>query len=376
MLDLRLIRSQPDFVRAALARRGELPASLDELLAADEERRRLLVEQEGLSHRRNVASQEITQLRRSGGDASAQIAAMREVSDRIQALAGELRDLDARIDDLLLNLPNLPHPSVPDGKDESENVELSRWGEPRRFEFEPQAHWDVAERLGILDFERGVKIAGARFYVLRGWGARLERALINWMLDVNREACGQTEIWPPVLANRTSMVGTGQLPKFEFDMYRIADEELFLAPTAEVPVTNLHRDEILEGERLPLHYAAYTPCFRKEAGAAGRDTRGMVRVHQFDKVEIVKIVRPETSYDELESLRAQVEHLLQALRLHYRMLEMCVGDLGEKGCNQYDPEVWFPGQNRFIEISSCTNFEAYQALRSKMRFLPGQRDRP
>jgi seryl-tRNA synthetase len=376
MLDLRLIRTQTELVSAALARRGgEVPA-LDELLAADEERRRLLAERERLSHDQNVASEQIKRLRRAGGDACEQITAMRAVSDRIQALAAPLRELDARVESLLLNLPNLPHPSVPDGKDDSENVEVRRWGEPRKFDFEPQAHWDVGERLGILDFERGVKIAGARFFVTRGWGARLTRALINWMIDFHVTEYRQTEIWAPVLVNRASMTGTGQLPKFEFDMYRIAEEELFLSPTAEVPVTNLHRDEILEGDRLPIHYVSYSPCFRKEAGAAGRDTRGMIRVHQFDKVEIVKLVRPETSYEELESLRRQAERILEELQLPYRTLEICTGDLSDKQSKAYDPEVWLPGADRWAEISSCSNFEAYQARRTNIRFRPERGAKP
>lgn len=369
MLDLRLIRSQPDDVRAALARRGEVPASIDELLALDEERRKLQAEQEGLSHQRNVASEEINRARRAGADAAEQIAAMREVSDRIQALAGELRELDARIEAILLNLPNLPHESVPEGHDESQNVEVRRQGEPPHFDFQPKPHWEVGERLGIADFERGVKLAGARFYVLRGLGARLERALINWMIDLAVAGLEGTEVWPPVLINRASMVGTGQLPKFEFDMYRIEGEELFLAPTAEVPVTNLHRDEIMDGGELPLRYVAYTPCFRKEAGAAGRDTRGMIRVHQFDKVEAVLFCRPEESYEELERLTRHAERVMELLEFPcWRTLEMCAGDLGEKGTKQYDPEVWMPGQNRFVEISSCSNFEAYQARRANIRF--------
>lgn len=376
MLDLRLIRSEPERVRAALARRGAETAGIDALLAADEERRRLLTEQEALRHRQKGASDEISKLKRAGGDASEPIAAMRAVSDQIQALEVRIRAADERMSEILLVLPNLPHESVPDGRHESENVEVGRWGEPRRFEFEPKAHWDIGEALGIVDFERGVKVAGARFYVLRGAGARLERALINWMLDFHAAEYGQTEIWAGVLVNRASMTGTAQLPKFEFDMYRIEGEELFLSPTAEVPVTNLHRDEILEGDQLPLHYVSYSPCFRKEAGAAGRDTRGMIRVHQFDKVEIVKIVRPETSYDELAALRRQAERVIEALNLPYRTLEMCAGDLGEKGTKQYDPEVWMPGQNRFVEISSCSNFEAYQARRLNLRFRPERGARP
>ena len=376
MLDLRLIRTQPDTVREALARRGHVPESLDELLAADEERRRVLVEVEALRAQRNVVSEQISQLKRQKQDANEQIVAMREVSDRIKQLDEQVKAVDERVEALLLHLPNLPHPSVPAGKDESENPEVGRWGEPRQFDFEAKPHWEIGEALRIIEFERATKISGSRFYVLRGAGSRLERSLISFMLDLHTREHGYTEIWPPVLINRESMIGTGQVPKFEFDMYRIEGEEMFLAPTAEVPVTNLHRDEILDPDQLPIYYASYTPCFRKEAGAAGRDTRGMIRVHQFDKVELVLIVRPEESYEALERLRSHAEKVLQLLELPYRTLEMCTGDLGEKGTKQYDPEVWMPAQNRFVEISSCSNFEAYQARRANIRFRPEKGARP
>ncbi len=376
MLDLRLIRTQPDTVREALARRGHVPESLDELLTADEERRRVLGEVEALRNQRNVVSEQISQLKRQKQDANEQILAMREVSDRIKQLDEQVKAVDERVEALLLHLPNLPHPSVPAGKDESENVEVARWGEPRRLEFEAKPHWEIGEALRIIEFERATKISGSRFYVLRGAGSRLERSLISFMLDLHTREHGYTEVWPPVLINRESMIGTGQVPKFEFDMYRIEGEEMFLAPTAEVPVTNLHRDEILDADQLPIYYASYTPCFRKEAGAAGRDTRGMIRVHQFDKVELVLIVRPEESYEALERLRSHAEKVLQLLELPYRTLEMCTGDLGEKGTKQYDPEVWMPAQNRFVEISSCSNFEAYQARRANIRFRPEKGARP
>jgi len=376
MLDIRRLRREPESVRHGLARRGESAAVVDEILALDEERRGLLTESENLKAERNRVSQEISRRKQAGEDAAELIAAMRQVGARSKELDQRVRDLQERQDLLLLETPNIPHASVPEGKDETDNPIVRTWGEPPQFDFEPAPHWDLGERLGLVDFERGVKVSGSRFYVLRGWGARLERALIQFMLQVHIEEYGCTEIWPPVLVNGESMRGTGQLPKFEFDMYKIGGENLYLTPTAEVPVTNLHRDEILSADVLPLNYVAYTPCFRKEAGAAGRDTRGMTRVHQFDKVEIVKIVPAETSYEELERLTAQAERVLQLLELPYRVLEMCAGDLGDKGTKQYDPEVWMPGQNRWVEISSCSNFEDYQARRMNLRYRPEEGARP
>ena len=376
MLDIRLIRQDPDRFRQGLARRGASTEPIDELLRLDEERRKFLTQSEGLKAERNRVSKQISELKKAGQDAGEMISATREVSAQIKTLDDDIRSLQEQQDLLLLETPNLPHPSVPDGKDETDNPVIRTWGEPPSFDFEPKPHWDLGEALDIMDFEAGVKVSGSRFYILKGWGARLERALINFMLDVHREEFGCTEIWPPVLISRESMTGTGQLPKFEFDMYRIEGEELFLAPTAEVPVTNMLRDEILAEADLPLNYVAYTPCFRKEAGAAGRDTRGMTRVHQFDKVEIVKFCTAEASYDELEKLTAQAERILQLLELPYRVLEMCAGDLGDKGTKQYDPEVWMPGQDRWVEISSCSSFEDYQARRMNVRYRPEGGGRP
>lgn len=378
MLDLRYLRARPDEVRARLARRGEVPPTFDQLLALDEERRRLLVEVEGLRGERNALSQQVARARREQrhADADEAVARSRAIGERIATLETTLRDLDARIETLLLTLPNLPHESVPDGRDETENVEVARWGEPRQFEFEPRPHWEVGERLGILDFERAARISGSRFYVVCGAGAALMRALIDFMLHLHTTEHGYREVWVPVLVNEASMIGTGQLPKFAFDMYKVEGEDLYLAPTAEVPVTNLHRDEILAGEALPIRYASYTPCFRKEAGAAGRDTRGMIRVHQFEKVELVLLTRPEDSYEWLERLRRHAEIVMERLGLPYRTLELCAGDLGEKATKAYDPEVWMPGQGCYREISSCSNFEAYQARRANIRFRPARGARP
>ena len=366
MLSLKLIRERPDLVREGLAKRGD-SAPIDDILRLDTERRQLLTEVENLRARRNQVSQELARMKQKPPEL---IAEMRQVGDRIKALDVEVARVDGELDGLLLLVPNLPHESVPVGKDESENVQIRRWGEPRQFDFTPLPHWEIGERLGIVDFERGVKVSGARFYFMRGLGARLERAVINWMLDLHVREHGYLEVAAPYLVKRESMTGTGQLPKFEEDAYRVDPDDLFLIPTAEVPVTNLHRDEILEPGVLPLHYVCYTACFRREAGAAGRDTRGMVRVHQFDKVEMVKFVEPDKSYDELEKLTANAEDVLQRLNLPYRVVMMCTADLGFTAAKKYDPEVWCPGLDRFVEISSCSNFEDFQARRANIRYRP------
>lgn len=369
MLDLKFIRNNPEAVRQGLAARGAAFA-LDELLADDEERRRLLVEVEDLKAQRNAASEAIGQLKRQGKPADEAIEKMRRVADRIRELDDAVREVESRTEALVLRLPNLPHSSVPVGRDASENVELRRWGAPRRFDFQPQPHWEIGVRLGIFDFERAAKVSGARFAFLRGDGARLERALVQFMLDLHTQERGYTEVLPPFLVTADSMVGTGQLPKFAEDMFRVEPGGYYLIPTAEVPVTNLHRDEILPGDRLPIRYAAYSACFRAEAGAAGRDTRGLIRVHQFDKVELVRFCRPEDSYRELEAVVADAEAVLQRLELPYRVMEMCSGDLGDKATKQYDPEVWMPSYDRYVEISSASNFEDYQARRANIRFRP------
>ncbi|HLT58165.1 MAG TPA: serine--tRNA ligase [Limnochordales bacterium] len=375
MLDIKLIRNEPDKVREAMRRRGE-DAPIDEVLALDEQRRSLVTEVEQLKARRNQVSEEIARAKRAGQDATEIIAAMREVSDRIKALDDQVRDVEARLEQLLLTIPNIPHESVPYGQSEEDNVEVRRWGEPRQFDFAPKAHWDIGTGLGILDFERGAKVAGARFAVYRGAGARLERALINFMIDVHTQEHGYTEIWPPFLANTASMTGTGQLPKFAEDMFRCQGEDLYLIPTAEVPVTNLHRDEILDGDQLPIYYVAYSACFRAEAGAHGRDTRGLIRQHQFNKVELVKFVKPEDSYDELEKLVADAEAILQRLELPYRVTMMCTADVGFAAAKKYDPEVWMPSYGRYVEISSCSNFEDFQARRANIRFRRHPKAKP
>lgn len=376
MLDLKLIRNNPDLVRESLINRGEDAAPLDELLTLDEKHRKVLAEVEELRSRRNKVSQEIAQCKRKGQDPGDILEQMRDVSDRIKELDGEIRELGDQINALLLRMPNIPHSSIPVGPTEAENVEVRRWGSPRKFDFEPKPHWDLGVDLGILDFERAGKVTGARFAFLKGLGAKLERAVINFMLDLHTREHGYTEIFPPFMANETSMIGTGQLPKFGEDMFKCEGSGYYLIPTAEVPVTNYHRDEILEGDALPLHYVAYSACFRAEAGAHGRDTRGLIRQHQFNKVELVKFVKPENSYDELEKLVGDAETVLQRLGLPYRVVMMCTGDVGFAAAKKYDPEVWMPSYDRYVEISSCSNFEDFQARRANIRFRPGPGEKP
>jgi seryl-tRNA synthetase len=366
MLDIRFVRENVQKVQDALEKR-DYDLSINEFVSLDEKRRELIREVEELRNRRNVVSDEIGRKKKKGEDALGLIEEMKEVSSRIKGLDDELRVVDGRIRDFLLNIPNIPDETVPVGKDENDNVEIRRWGEPREFGFEPLNHWDIGEPLDIFDFERASKIAGARFSLMKGLGARLERALMNFMLDTNTDK-GYKEVFPPLLVKRETMTGTGQLPKFELDLFRIADPELYLIPTAEVPVTNIHRDEILREEDLPLYYTAYTPCFRREAGSHGKDTRGLIRQHQFNKVELVKFVKPEDSYDELERLTRDAEDILQKLGLPYRVVILCSGDLGFSASKTYDIEVWLPGQGRYREISSCSNFEDFQARRANIRF--------
>ena len=349
-----------------MAKRHE-SAPVDEVLDLDERRRTLLQETESLKARRNEVSRQISRMKEKP---QALIGEMRQVGERIRELDAQVSQIESKLNTLLLQIPNIPHQSTPVGKGEEENVVLRHWGEPCSFRFPPKPHWEIAERLGMVDFERATKISGARFYVLRGLGARLERAIIDWMLDLHTREHGYVEIAPPYLVKRESMIGTGQLPKFEEDAYRCETDDLFLIPTAEVPMTNLHRDEVLEPGRLPLYYVGYSASFRREAGSAGRDTRGMIRVHQFDKVELVKFVTPETSYEELEKLLANAETVLQRLEIPYRVMLMCTGDVGFAAAKKYDPEAWFPGQNRYVEISSCSNFEAFQARRANIKYRP------
>jgi seryl-tRNA synthetase len=366
MLDPRYVRDNVEAVKEALQKRGyDFP--LQEFLSIDQKRMTVMREAEELRNRRNVVSEEIGRLKRQKADAAVQLEEMRAVSDRIKSLDEALRGLAEETRSLLLTIPNVPDASVPAGKDETENVEIRTWGSPRVFDFEPLNHWDIAETLDIIDFDRASKIAGARFSLMKDAGARLERALMNFMLDLNT-AKGYREVFPPVLVNRESMTGTGQLPKFEAELFRTADPEFYLIPTAEVPVTNIHRDEILKETDLPISYTAYTPCFRREAGSYGKDTRGLIRQHQFNKVELVKFVRPEDSYAELEKLTNDAGDILQRLGLPYRVVALCTGDLGFSSAKTYDLEVWLPGQNRYREISSCSNFGDFQARRANIRF--------
>jgi len=368
MLDIKFLRENPDKVKEALRLRG-YEIDFDRFLSLEEERLKLLREIEQKRAIRNSVSQEIARLKKLEDNSKIQslILEMRQLGDEILILENKLREVDSNVQNFILYLPNIPHHTVPVGKDETENVEIRRWGNPPEFDFEPLNHWDIGEILGIIDFERAGKIAGSRFAVMKGLGARLERALINFMLDLHTSK-GYIEIFPPLLVNRDTMTGTGQLPKFEEDLFKINEPELYLIPTAEVPVTNLHREEILSEDDLPIYYVSYTPCFRREAGSHGKDVRGLIRQHQFNKVELVKFVKPEDSYEELESLTQNAEEVLQRLGLHYRVITLCTGDLGFAAAKTYDIEVWLPGQKRYREISSCSNFEDFQARRANIRF--------
>lgn len=368
MLDIKLVRSNPDLVRQALRKRGHTEAVLDELMSVDVSRRRIIAEVEELKRRRNEASMEIARLKKEKRDASSLILEMRQEGDRISELDEELSGIEDRQRSLLLGIANIPHESVPEGLTDKDNLEMRRIGTPRQFGFEPKAHWDLGTGLDILDFERAGKITGARFVIYKGAGARLERALISYMLDLHTEKHGYREVFPPFVVNRDSMVGTGQLPKFAEDMFKLEGLEYYLVPTAEVPVTNMYRGEILDGDSLPIWHCAYTACFRAEAGASGRDTRGLIRQHEFDKVELVKFAKPETSYDELEKLTADAEDVLKGLGLPYRVVTLCAGDLGNSSAKTYDIEVWMPSYGRYVEISSCSNFEGYQARRMDIKY--------
>jgi seryl-tRNA synthetase len=376
MLDIKVLRADLEGVKAKLQHRGEDLTDLGKFEELDTRRRELIVQSEQLKSKRNEVSAQVAALKRDKQDADHLITEMREVGDRIKVIDDELKVYEEQLENLLLNIPNIPHESVPIGETEDENVEARKWGEIREFGFEPKPHWDIAENLGILDFERAGKVTGSRFVFYKGLGARLERALLNFMLDLHVDEHGYKEVLPPYIVNRASMTGTGQLPKFEEDAFRIESEDYFLIPTAEVPVTNLHRDEILSGEELPIKYAAFSACFRSEAGSAGRDTRGLIRQHQFNKVELVKFVKPEDSYQELEKLTANAEKVLQLLGLPYRVLSMCTGDLGFTAAKKYDIEVWIPSYNMYREISSCSNFEAFQARRANIRFRRDPKGKP
>ncbi len=369
MLDLKFVRQNLDIIKRALSDR-QMEAPISDFERLDEERRALIKETEELRNRRNTVSQEIGRLKREGKDATNLIQEMKEVGARIKELEARLSEVDEKINQIMLSLPNIPHESVPFGKSDEDNVVVKRWGDIPEFSFEPIPHWDLAQKTRIIDFERAAKLTGSRFAVYIGLGALLERALINFMLDLHRKKHGYTEVLPPVIVNSASLYGTGQLPKFEEDLFRLNFKDYYLIPTAEVPVTNLHRDEILKEEELPKYYCSYTPCFRSEAGSHGRDVRGIIRQHQFNKVELVKFVRPETSYDELEALLLDAEEVLQLLEIPYRVVVLCTGDLGFSAAKTYDIEVWLPGQERFCEISSCSNFEDFQARRANIRYRP------
>lgn len=375
MLDIKFVRDNPDKVGQALKARGSA-MNLDEFLTLEKKRRELLSEVETLKSKRNAVSQEISKIKKSGGNANELIADMRGVGDEIAKLDTDVKEVEKAISEIIMCIPNIPHASVPVGKDENDNPEIRHWGTPREFTWEPLPHWDIGENLGILDFERGAKVTGARFTFYRGLGSRLERSLISFMLDLHTQQHGYTEFFPPFIANRDSMTGTGQLPKFSEDMFKLEGMDYYLIPTAEVPITNLHRQEILDGRDLPLYYTAYSACFRAEAGAAGRDTRGLIRQHQFNKVEMVKFSLPEESYNELEKLTNNAERVLQLLGLPYRVVLLCTGDMGFSSAKTYDLEVWLPSFNKYREISSCSNFEDFQARRADIKFRREAKSKP
>ncbi|MTV50451.1 serine--tRNA ligase [Heliobacillus mobilis] len=374
MLDTKFVRANPQVVEEALKNRGA-NLSLDDFLELDRRRRSILVEVEKLKAQRNAVSAEIARKKKAKEDAEAMILEMRQVGDQIKDLDDQLAQIEEDMEKLLYYIPNIPHASVPVGLSEEENVEMRTWGTPESFDFPVKAHWDLGEELDILDFQRGAKITGARFTVYKGLGARLERAIINLMMDTHAQR-GYTEIFPPFMVNKQSMFGTGQLPKFAEDMFAVSGTEYFLIPTAEVPVTNLYGNEILEAEQLPIYHCAYSACFRAEAGAAGRDTRGLIRQHQFNKVELVKFTHPDHSYEELEKLTADAEHILQLLGLPYRVITLCTGDMGFSSAKTYDIEVWLPSFQTYREISSCSNFEDFQARRANIRFRPSPKAKP
>ncbi|MCJ8015195.1 serine--tRNA ligase [Paenibacillus sp. KQZ6P-2] len=376
MLDVKILRSDYAKVEQALKNRNkslDLIAGFPEL---DTRRRELLQESETLKNRRNIVSGEVAKRKKNKEDAEELILEMREVSDRIKAMDEEVRELEASISEMMMAIPNIPHESVSVGASEEDNVEVRRWAEPTTFDFEPKAHWDIAQGLDILDFEAAAKVTGSRFTFYKGLGARLERALINFMMDLHSSEHGYEEMLPPYIVNGDSLRGTGQLPKFEEDLFKIRDTDYYLIPTAEVPVTNYYRDEILSTEDLPKHFVAYSSCFRSEAGSAGRDTRGLIRQHQFNKVELVKLVSPETSYEELEKMTANAEHVLQLLKLPYRVMALSTGDMGFSAAKTYDLEVWLPESGMYREISSCSNTEDFQARRANIRFRPEPKAKP
>jgi seryl-tRNA synthetase len=370
MLELRFIRENLSLVKEKTERRGIKDSRIEDFEAIDTKRRELLGELESLRNKRKTVSSEIAVLKKENKDADTLIADMREAGERIKALEKQVNEVEESLNEIVMGIPNLCHDSVPEGIDDTENEEIRKWGTIPEFGFEPKPHWEIGEDLGILDFERAAKLSGARFALLKGFASRLERALINFMLDLHTQKHGYVEVLPPFLVNSASMTATGQLPKFEEDLFKAQDWDLYLIPTAEVPVTNIHRDETLAEKELPVKYCAYTPCFRSEAGSYGKDTRGLIRQHQFDKVELVKFTRPEESFDELDPLLADAEKVLQLLKLPYRVVTLCTGDLGFSAVKTYDIEVWMPAQDKYREISSCSNFGDFQARRGGIRYRP------
>lgn len=375
MLDIKIIRDNPEQVKEAMKKRNSnMDEKIDEIIRIDVLRREIIGKSESMKAEQNLVSKKIPEIKKNGGDITEILSKMKELSDEVTRLNLELSDYEKKQKDLLLSIPNIPNESVPIGKGEDDNLEIRRWGEARNFDFEVKPHWDIGRELDILDPERAAKVTGKRFHFYKGLGARLERAIINFYLNTHIDN-GYTEILPPFLANRASMTATGQLPKFEDDAFKIMDSEYFLIPTAEVPVTNLYRDEILSGDNLPYKYCAYSACFRAEAGSAGRDTRGLIRQHQFNKVELVKFVKPEDSYEELEKLTNDAERVLQLLKLPYRVVALSTGELGFSSAKTYDIEVWMPSYGRYLEISSCSNFEDYQARRGFIRYKDNVKDK-
>lgn len=374
MIDIKLIRTEPEKVKAALARRKE-NVDIDKVVELDKERRGLTYEVEQKKSEQNTVSKKIPAMKKAGEDTAPIFEEMKALSASIKELDDKIRELDEKIAELMYSIPNIPNPTVPDGDTDEDNVEIRKFMEPTKFDFEPKAHWDLGADLGILDAETAAKITGARFTVYKDAGARLERAVTNFYLDTHTARNGYKEVFPPFMVHRNSMVGTGQLPKFEEDAFKVANTDYFLVPTAEVPVTNMHRDQILDGNKLPLKYCAYTACFRAEAGSAGRDTRGLIRQHQFNKVELVKFTKPEDSYAELEKLVNDAESVLQLLKLPYHVVKICIGDLGFTAAMKYDIEVWMPSYGRYVEISSCSNFEDFQARRANIKYKNSPKDK-
>lgn len=375
MLDIKQIRNNPEILKKAILKsKGKLDTR--EFLSLDEERRELLVKVEQMKNKQNTDSKLIPQYKKEGKDVSALMEEMKDLSEKVKELDAEVKAVDEEIDKIMLTIPNIPNDLVPMGDSDADNVEIRKWGEPREFDFEPKPHWDIGEAHDILDFSTAGKVTGARFTFYKGLGARLERAIINFMLDLHTEKHGYSEVFPPFMVHRNSMVGTGQLPKFEEDAFKVANTDYFLIPTAEVPVTNMYREQILDIADLPIYHTAYSACFRAEAGSAGRDTRGLIRQHQFNKVELVKFTTPEKSYEELETLTKDAEEVLQLLGLPYRVVRLCVGDLGFSSAMTYDLEVWMPSYNRYVEISSCSNFESFQARRAGIKFRRGPKEKP